>query len=527
MGIYLNPGNENFKEIVSREIYVDKTMLINDVNEIMEKSNKYICISRPRRFGKTIAQNMLTAYYSKGCDSRELFSGYKIEQEPSFEKHLNKYNLIQIDMNNEYQNTVDKDNLIQRISEKIKSELRVEYKDFSFADDESLAECILKVYAQTGHTFIVIIDEYDVLVREQVSQKLFDDFLSFLNGLFKSNTLRPAISLAYLTGILPIVRDKIQSKLNNFREYTFLSPGKFASHIGFTADEVRSLCRMHDVDFEECKHWYDGYELGGYEIYNPESVVMCIEEGYFEGYWGKTSSYQVISDRIEQNFEGIKDDVVRMLSGEAVDVNVSSYMNTMDSFNTKNDVFTYLLHLGYLSYDRDEKTCHIPNREIRQEWLNAIEPNKDYRVTNDIIKASKELLNKTIAEEAEAVAKALDISHIHIASNRSYNNEDVLQSAIYLAYIYALNKYTVIREATAGKGFADVVYLPKKDSGYPALVIELKWNKSAEGAIEQIRKRKYPEKLKCYGGEILLVGVNYDKDAEPGKRKHSCRIEKV
>ena len=187
MGIYLNPGNENFKEIVSREIFVDKTMLIRDVNDIMERGNKYICISRPRRFGKTIAQNMLTAYYSKGCNSRELFSGYMIEQESSFEKHLNKYNVIKIDLNNEYQNTVDKDNLIRRISEKIKSELRVEYRDFSFSDDESLAESILKVYAQTGQTFMVIIDEYDVLVREQVSQKLFDDFLSFLNGLFKSD----------------------------------------------------------------------------------------------------------------------------------------------------------------------------------------------------------------------------------------------------------------------------------------------------------------------------------------------------
>ena len=330
MGIYLNPGNENFRRIINAEIFVDKTMMIREINKLINSSNNLICMSRPRRFGKTIAQNMLTAYYSKGCDSRELFSEYKIYNEPSFEKHLNKYNVIKIDMNNEYQNTVDKDNLIRILSEKIKSELSEAYNDFSFADSESLAECILKVYAKMGHTFVIIIDEYDVLVREQVSQKLFDEFLSFLNGLFKSDTLRPAISLAYLTGILPIVRDRVQSKLNNFREYTFISPGKFANHIGFTSDEVRELCEEHNVDFEECKHWYDGYELGGYEIYNPESVVMCIEERYFEGDWGKTSSYRVISDRIEQNFEGIKDDVVRMLSGEAVDVNVSSYMNTMN-----------------------------------------------------------------------------------------------------------------------------------------------------------------------------------------------------
>ena len=521
MGIYLNPGNENFKRIINAEIFVDKTMMIRDTNKLINSTNNLICVSRPRRFGKTIAQNMLTAYYSKGCDSRELFSGYMIEQEPSFEKHLNMYNVIKIDMNSEYQSIEDKDVLIKSITDSIKEEMRLAFPQIMLDDNDTLARSIQKIHYSTGETFIVIIDEYDVLVREQVSQKLFDDFLSFLNGLFKSDTLRPAISLAYLTGILPIVRDKVQSKLNNFREYTFISPGKFAPHIGFTSDEVKQLCEEYNVDFEECRHWYDGYELGGYEIYNPESVVMCIEEGYYEGYWGKTSSYQVISDRIEQNFEGIKDDVVRMLSGEAVDVNVSSYMNTMNSFNSKNDVFTYLSHLGYLSYNRDEKTCHIPNREIRQEWLNAIEPNEDYKITNDIIKASKELLNKTIDEDAEAVAKALDISHIHIASNRSYNNEDVLQSAIYLAYIYALNKYTVIREATAGKGFADVVFVPYEPK-LPAMVIELKSNKTAQSGLKQIKDKKYYESLELYKGNMLLVGINYDENT----KEHKCVIER-
>ena len=522
MGIYLNPGNENYKRIINAEIFVDKTMMIAEINKIINTSNNLVCISRPRRFGKTIAQNMITAYYSKGCDSRKLFAGYKIESDPDFEKYLNKYNVILIDMNNEYQNTLDKNNLIHILSEKIKSELRIEYSDLEFGENESLAECILKAYAQTGDTFIVIMDEYDVLVRERVSQELFDEFLSFLNGLFKSNTLRPAISLAYLTGILPIVRDKVQSKLNNFREYTFLNPGKFANHLGFTDEEVRKLCEQYNVDYEECKHWYDGYSLGGYEIYNPESVVMCIEEGYFEGYWGKTSSYQVISDRLEQNFEGIRDDVVKMMSDESVDVNVSGFINTMDAFVTKDDVFTYLAHLGYLSYNREGQTCHIPNREIRQEWMNAIAASKDYAQTDKIIRASKELLNKTIAGDADAVAKALDISHIHIASNRSYNNEDVLQSAIYLAYIYALNKYTVVREMTAGKGFADVVFVPFK-SDLPAMVIELKSNKTAESGLNQIKDKMYYESLNLYRGNMLLVGINYDEST----KEHSCVIERI
>ena len=217
-----------------------------------------------------------------------------------------------------------------------------------------------------------------MFVREQAEQKLFDEFLGMLNGLFKSDTLRPAISLAYLTGILPIVRDKIQSKLNNFDEYTILSAGRFSEYMGFTSDEVTALCEKYSIDYEECRNWYDGYSLKDYEIYNPESVVKCITEEYFDSYWGKTSTYKVISDRLEQNFKGTKDGVIKMLAGESVDVNITSYLNTMDSFASRNDVFTYLIHLGYLAYDRDTKTCRIPNREIRQEWYNAIENNEDY-----------------------------------------------------------------------------------------------------------------------------------------------------
>lgn len=208
MGIYLNPGNENFKETLNADIYVDKSMMISVINRFIDKGNKYICISRPRRFGKTIAGNMLSAYYSKGADSRELFKGLKIYKTSEFEKKLGRYNVIKLDMNSEYQNTEDKENLIKIITEDIKSEMRAAFPEVDFSDDDTLGRCILKVYSVTGQTFIIIIDEYDVLVREQVSEALFAKYLSLLNGLFKSDTLRPAISLAYLTGILPVIRDK-------------------------------------------------------------------------------------------------------------------------------------------------------------------------------------------------------------------------------------------------------------------------------------------------------------------------------
>ena len=520
MGIYLNPGNEVYRRVTSAEIYVDKSMLLGISNRMLNTADNYICVSRPRRFGKTITGNMISSYYSKGCDSSAIFDCLKIAGTEGYRDNLNKYNVIQIDVNSEYQNTMDKSLLISRLTDCIRDEMRKEFPQIAFEESDSVANCIQKVYAATGETFIIIMDEYDVLVREQVPQELFDQFLSLLNGLFKSNTLRPAISLAYLTGILPVVRDKVQSKLNNFREYTILNPGKFAEYIGFTSDEVKNLCNAYNVDYEECRHWYDGYRQNGYEIYNPESVVRCMEERRFAGYWGQTSTYAVISDMISRNFKGTKDDVIRMMSGENIDVNVTGFMNTMDSFASRSDVFTYLIHVGYLAYDNDEGTCRIPNREVRQEWFNAIERSDDYAVTDEIIKSSKELLDKTIKLDEEAVAKALDISHIHVTSNRSYNNEDALQSAIYLAYIYALNKYTVVKEMTTGKGFADVCFIPYVPD-IPAMIIELKHNKSADSAIEQIRNRQYFDSLSGYTGNLLFVGINYDET----DKTHTCRIE--
>ncbi len=520
MGIYLNPNNENFTKTTKREIYVDKTMMIAVMNGFMEVDNTYVCVSRPRRFGKTIAGNMLSAYYSKGCDSRELFAPYKISGDPSFESNLNKLNVIQIDLNSEYQNERNKDRLLDDLQDKIVAEFAGQFPDIAFDTNDSVGDCILKAYAQKDERFVIIIDEYDVLVRESVSPELFSQYLGFLNGLFKSNTLRPAIALAYITGILPVIRDRIQSKLNNFWEYTILDAEELAEYIGFTASEVQALCRQYGVDYEECRRWYDGYRQHGFEIYNPESVVKCIQTKKFASFWNKTSTYAVIVDRIQANFEGTRDDVIRMLAGESVDVNVTMYMNTMTEFHSKDDAFTYLIHIGYLAYNMDDETCRIPNNEIQQEWKNAVSVVADYKVTDRIIKASKELLSETLRLNAEAVARSLDESHIHVTSNRSYNNEDALQSAIYLSYIYALNKYTIIKEMTSGKGFADVVFIPFVPN-IPAMIIELKRNGSPESAITQIREKRYFDSLSAYSGDLLFAGVNYDE----ASKIHECRIE--
>lgn len=521
MGIYLNPSNAGFKKTLAGNIFVDKSMLISELNKFIDSGNQYICVSRPRRFGKTIATNIMCAYYSKGCDSREIFSKLKISKAKNYEQYLNKLNFIKIDVASEYQNARVKDEMLIDLQAKLLREFRAQFPKIKFRDNETLANCMMEVYSATGETFVIILDEYDCLVRNQFGTNLFADYLEFLNGLFKSDTLRPAIALAYLTGILPIVRDRVQSKLNNFREYTILNAYNLAEFVGFTEKEVKPLCKKYKVDFAQCKKEYDGYAQNGFEIYNPESVVMCMETKEFGNFWGKTSTYMVITDRLKHNYKGAKEDVIKMLSGEEIKVNITRYMNTMTDFHSKDDVFTYLIHLGYLAYNSKDGTCRIPNLEVRKEWNNAIEDMPEYSKTDEIIKASEELLEQTLLKNSDAVAKALDNTHLHVTSSRNYNNENALAAAVYIAFVHALNYYNCFKELSTGKGFADLVYVPVvKSPEHPAIIIELKINESTGKALQQIQNRQYFDALDNYKGNLLFVAINYDKDT----KKHECEI---
>ena len=520
MGIYLNPSNVGFKRTLAADIYIDKTMLISELNRFIDKGNSYICVSRPRRFGKTIATNMLCAYYSKGCDSRELFKDLKISKAENYEEYLNKLNFIKIDIASEYQNATDKDNLLNKLNDRVKREFVAQFPQIDFSFCETMADCMLEVFSATDERFVIILDEYDCLVRDTFGSELFKEYLAFLNGLFKSDTLSPAIALAYITGILPVVRDRVQSKLNNFEEYTILDARNLAEFVGFTKEEVIPLCEKYGMDYKQCKKEYDGYRQNGFEILNPESVVKSMLYGELGSYWGKTSTFRVITDRLEHNYKGIKDDVIKILAGENVEVNVDRYMNTMTDFITKDDVFTYLIHLGYLAYNNEDRTCRIPNFEVRKEWYYAVESMPDYSATDQIIKDSREAWNQLLEGNADAVAKALDESHIHVTSHRNYNNEAALASAVYLAFIYALNNYTVIKEASAGKGIADVLYIPVQDNyEHPAVIIELKHEQSTSKALEQIKSKEYFRPFDNYKGKILFVAINYKDD-----KTHECAI---
>lgn len=523
MGIYVNPNEALLRRAVNSKIYVDKSMILHELNQLLNTEDSFVCTARPRRFGKTMAGNMISAYYSKKANSRPILEKLKIAQDPDFKTYLNAFNVIKLDINGFYSNSNQNEDIVPLFTERVREELAEQFPDCGIKESDTLDRCILRVYAKTGEQFVMILDEYDVLVREQVKASIFNPYLAFLNGMFKNADLAPAFALVYLTGILPIVRDKVQSKLNLFAEYTMTNSMQLSEFVGFTEEETEALCTQYGMDFEDCKRWYNGYKLdfldNTLKIYNPKSVVQAMVSQKFGAYWTKTGSYDSIRIYISMNFEGIKDDVKAMIAGERIDVIVDYYLNTMTDFHSKNDVFTYLIHLGYLAYDSETKQCFIPNNEVRSEWIAAILTDPDYAKAIEIVNNSKRLLDKTIEGDAQAVAEALSAAHEQLMSKQRYNHEACLQSAIRFAYFYANTRYTIISELPAGKGYADVVFIPYIPN-VPAMIIELKRNKTTGAALQQIENKQYFNVMEKYQGDLLFVAVNYDEKTN----KHTCEI---
>ena len=530
MGIYLNPGNEQFTVSVNSELYVDKTELINYTNSRIGKDRPLICSSRPRRFGKTMAVTMLAAYYSKGCNSEKLFTDFKISHNESYKYHLNKYNVIFLDIQWMYGNALEemkRDSSIEvvgYIQEQVIAELKKEYPECLQSTDVSLPAVLANINARTREQYIIIIDEWDCLFREDKNnEKLQKEYINLLRGLFKGTPSGAFLKLAYITGILPIKKYGTQSALNNFREHTMVSPRQMAEYTGFTELEVKEICKAHDMSFKEMQRWYDGYFFNTIgHVYSPNSVIEAVDSREFGNYWSRTETYESLMTYIAMDFDGLRQLIVDMLGGQRCMVDVESFQNDITSFYSADDVITLLIHMGYLAYDNKTKQVFIPNEEVRSVFLRAIK-NDGW---NEVIKAideSETLLKATLAMDETVVAQMIQDVHMKNSSSLIYNNEISLSSVVALAYYSACRDYILIREMPAGNGFSDMVFIPKRDSLKPALVVELKWDKSAEGAIRQIKDKKYISALNGYKGDILLVGINYDKKS----REHQCRIEKI
>ena len=522
MGIYINKGNDGFRSAVEGT-YVDKSGLISVVNKTLGTERQYTCVTRCRRFGKSMAAKMLCAYYDKSCDSRPLFRGLSIESDPSFETHLNKYPVISLDITDFTTKYGRDENIVERIQENVIADLLAAYPDVIRKDGQDLMDVLLMIHEATGEKFIMVIDEWDAICREfDRNPSVMDEYVNLLRRMFKGGNSERVFAGVYMTGILPIKRYKTESALNNFREYSVISPGNMASFFGFTPSEVAALAEGSDVTVEELKEWYDGYKIGKEpSMYNPYSVIEAISKGECENNWSKTGALDAVSRYISMNFEGLKDDIIYMLSGGRCDVETTGFDNDPNKIKSKDDVLTILIHLGYLSYDKKEVQCFVPNKEVSEELSKAVKACNWARV-GDALEASRKLLRATLAMDEDAVARGIELTHDEETSILSYNDENSLACVLSIAYFYAKNDYVMHRELPTGKGFADLVFIPHRNVDSPAMVIELKCNKSADAAIDQIKRKQYPAKVAEYTGDILLVGINYDHET----KTHSCKIER-
>ena len=524
MGRFVNPDNSAFQVALNSKIYVDKTGLIEYTNSVLDTSDAYICNSRPRRFGKSYAANMLAAYYSKGADSEKMFSDLLIAKSANFKKHLNQYDVIHIDIQWFLANCDKSTNVVSSITKNVLDELREIYPNVIPQSCFTLPEGLSLVKESTGQKFIIIIDEWDVLIRDNaVSEEIQEEYLNFLRGMFKGVEPTKYVQLAYLTGILPIKKEKTQSAVNNLDEFTMIQADDLAPYIGFTEEEVKKLCEKYQRDFDKVKKWYDGYILNGYQVYNPKAVVSLMNKGKFRSYWSETGSYEVVVPLICMNFDGLKDAIIEMLSGGEVSVDTVTFKNDPAKIQSRDDVITYLIHLGYLAYDEGKTSAFVPNEEIRLE-LNKAVKNSHWNEFIAFEQQSNELLEATLKLDSEKVASGIEKIHVDFASTIKYNDENSLSSVLSIAYLSTMQFYfKPIRELSTGLGFSDIIFIPKPEykDRYPALVIELKWNKTAISAINQIKDKKYPESILKYTGDILLVGINYDKKT----KKHDCMIE--
>ena len=554
MGTYLNPGKTAYEEAINSEIFIDKSEMIMFLNSVLKTKQKYVSVSRPRRFGKTMAADMICAYYDREAKSRELFEKRLLAKcEPiiarnqtlTWDGYLGHFDVIRIVMTDFIKSDIDVPDALGKLKGRILDELNEAYPDVKY-DENDFFYSLDKFYRKTGYPFVIVIDEWDSVFRERKEDKDGQKhYLDFLRDWMKDKAY---IALAYMTGILPIKKYGKHSALNMFTEYSMMFPREMAPYTGFTEEEVKRECKKYGMDYGEVSDWYDGYTVsdrippekreeyreGKYEghkisIYSPLSVVESMTTGIIKNYWNKTETFEALSEFISMNQDGLKDAIMVLMDGGKVKVDTSTYQNDMTTFTGRDDVLSLLIHLGYLGFDDEKSEVYIPNREILDEFKAATKDG-EWVAAFEAFRISLELIQATWAEDTDKVAELLEKAH-NRADNKTYNDEAALSYAILYAYYAAEKYYTMLPELDTGKGYADRVYIPRPQyADKPVLIIELKYEKDADGAIAQIKRQQYPDRLEAYKGNILLVGINYNKDAKntgTDYKHHTCEIDRA
>lgn len=501
----------NYQMNVNSEIYVDKSLLIEKTNKLLNTTSRYICITRPRRFGKTMNVSMLGAYYTAGYDSTSLFKGLKIEKCAAFKEHLNRHHVIYIDFSRLPRSCEGFKDYIDFIQDQLFNDLVETYgvaerKGYPIAD----------YFKMTGDHFIFLLDEWDsIFYKDFMREPDKKVYLEFLKGLLKD---QPYVELAFMTGVLPITKYTTGSELNMFDECSFLNDREYEDFYGFGEEEVKTLCKVYnEPTYDELKYWYDGYyKNDGTSLFNPRSVSFALSKGYCKNYWTETGPMNEVANVIEHNVDAVREDIVKMVSGIPVEAELEGYGAMQLELSNRDEILSAMVVYGFLSYHNNE--LRIPNRELMEKFERVLK-RESMGAIAEITKQSKAMLQATLAKESVTVAQYLEEVHDKEIPFINYNDENSLSCVVTLCYLYARNYYDVIREDKSGKGFVDYLFMPKKKQ-YPPIILELKYNKSAEEAIQQIREKNYIEKVKNYR-EVLLVGINYDKRT----KRHMCMIE--
>ena len=503
MADIINIGNEGFAS-ARRSRYVDKSGLIGFVNRTLCSEDKFICVTRARRFGKSMAAKMLCAYYDQSCSSDNLFRDLKISSDSTYLSHLNRYPVIYLDMTFFTTTCKNQDIMVEWMDRWIRDDLHEVYPEVPSAEGQPLISYLLALAEHQGNRFIMIIDEWDAICRETAhNSELMRRYVDWLRSMFKSGNTDRVFAGVYMTGILPIKQYDPQSALNNFTHYSVLDPEPLQGYFGFTEEEARILCSQNNIDYRTLEQWYDGYEVGGMRIFNPNSVAKAIKKGTFSNYWMQTGAYEGLKRYITMNLDGLRDAIVSLLTGISVKIESLRFSGDLCQMGGRDSVLTTLIHLGYLTYNRSTGTVRIPNNEVKKEFEDVIR-DSEWTFVTEAINHSERLMQDTLDGNDAAVAEAIERIHQNNTSIIKYNDENSLACVLSLAYYTAQKDYMAVRELPTGKGYADIVLVPRRSVSKPALVLELKWDKTAKSAINQI-KEKEALKSASFFSELSLL----------------------
>lgn len=535
MGVYLNNTSsyEAYRKVKNSPYFVDKTHILTKIIPRIETSENCLCITRPRRFGKSVIANMMAAFFSKGCNAEELFNGSQISLCDNYKSQMNQYNVISLSLNRIPNNCTSYRQYIERIESRLKRDLIHSFPAADICEQDALWDILTDIYAQENSAkFIFILDEWDYIFhRDFVTEEDKASYIDFLSNLLKD---QPYVSLAYMTGILPIAKYSSGSELNMFAEYTMAAEELYSEYFGFSEKEVDILFEKYlqnepnpQVAREGLRIWYDGYHTKlGERVYNPRSVVLALTNNNLGNYWTSSGPYDEIYYYVQHNIAAVQDDLAQMISGIPVPAKISEYAATSMRLSTKEEIFSAMVVYGFLTY---ENGCvSIPNKELMDRFNEMLMKEQSLGYIYQLAQKSEKMLSATLAGDTDMMTEILEYAHNTESPLLSYSSEAELTMIVNLVYLQARDRYRIEREDKAGIGYVDFIFYPEINQKADGIILELKVDHTAEEAIQQIKEKKYLTKFQGklgqkprYTGRILGVGIAYYKDT----KKHECKIE--